>query len=98
MAGQQVTEGGHPDMDYPEHERTYAGFLRFATIGTLWVITIMVGLAIGVTGKSWGWGGFMIFASTVAGFAGIFSKALDHYGVTAVLGLSLLIWAAKAIH
>ncbi|HEX5998445.1 MAG TPA: aa3-type cytochrome c oxidase subunit IV [Hyphomicrobiaceae bacterium] len=24
--------GGHPAMDYPEHQRTYSGFLRATTI------------------------------------------------------------------
>jgi Bacterial aa3 type cytochrome c oxidase subunit IV len=98
MAGQQAQEGGHPDMDYAEHERTYEGFLRFSVIGTIWVIAVVVGLAIGATGKSWGWGGFMIFVSTLAAFAGALSKTVNHYAVSVALGLSLLIWASKAIH
>jgi hypothetical protein len=98
MAGHQAPQGGHPDMDYPEHERTYEGFLRFSVIGTLWVIAIMVGMAIGVTGKSWGWGGFMIILATIAGFVGIFSKTINHYAVSGVLGVSLLIWLVKALH
>ena len=27
--------GGHPAMDYPEHVRTYSGFLRAAIIVTV---------------------------------------------------------------
>jgi hypothetical protein len=98
MAGHQVQEGGHPDMDYAEHERTYEGFIRFSVIGTIWVVTIMVGLAIGATGHSWGWGGFMVFASTIAAFAGALSKTVNHYAVAGTLGIALLIWAAKALH
>jgi Bacterial aa3 type cytochrome c oxidase subunit IV len=94
----QGTPGGHPAMDYAEHEKTYAGFIRFSVIGTIWCVTIMVGLAIGATGKSWGWGGFMVFLATVAAFAGIFVKAIDYKGVSAVFVLAMLIWAAKALH
>jgi hypothetical protein len=51
-------------MDYREHESTYAGFVRFTVIGTLWCLTIVVGLAIGGPGHSWGMAGFLIFLST----------------------------------
>jgi Bacterial aa3 type cytochrome c oxidase subunit IV len=98
MAHGQTPEGGHPDMDYAEHEKTYEGFIRFSIIGTIWCLTIVVGLAIGATGKSWGWGGFMIFASTVAAMAGILVKAVDAKAVYAVFGLSIVLWAAKALH
>ena len=30
--------GGHPDMDYAEHERTYRGFIR-------WTIALIVSIA-----------------------------------------------------
>lgn len=32
------TSGGHPAMDYKEHERTYSGFLK----GTVWLIALVV--------------------------------------------------------
>ena len=35
------TSGGHPAMDYPEHLRTYSGFLR-ATV----VVIVLVALAL----------------------------------------------------
>jgi hypothetical protein len=98
MAGAPAPEGGHPAMDYAEHDRTYDGFLRFSTIGTIWCLVIVVGLAIGATGKSWGWGSFMILIGTIAGALGLFSKAIDYKGVAGVFVLSLLIWAAKALH
>jgi len=34
--------GGHPAMDYPEHQRTYAGFLRGTVILIALVIAILV--------------------------------------------------------
>ncbi len=85
-------------MDYAEHERTYEGFIRFSVIGTIWCLVIVVGLAIGATGKSWGLGSLMIFLGTVAGAIGIFSKTIDHKAVTGVFILSLLVWAARALH
>jgi hypothetical protein len=98
MAGAPKAEGGHPAMDYAEHDRTYDGFIRFSTIGTIWCLIIVVGLAIGATGKSWGMGSLMIALGTAAGAVGLFSKAIDYKGVAGVLILSLLIWAAKALH
>jgi hypothetical protein len=98
MAHGPAPQGGHPDMDYAEHDRTYEGFLRFSVIGTIWCLLIVVGLAIGATGKSWGWGSFLIFVGTIAGAAGLFSKAVDYKGVAGVFAIALVVWAAKAIH
>jgi hypothetical protein len=98
MAQGHGSEGGHPAMDYAEHEKTYDGFVRFAIIGTIWCLTIVVGMAIGGPGKSWGMGGLLIFLSTVATALGLFIKAINAKAVTAVFVLSLLVWAAKALH
>lgn len=38
--------GGHPDMDYAEHERTYRMFTSFVKYGSIGVILIVVLLAI----------------------------------------------------
>ncbi len=40
------TTGGHPAMDYREHERTYRGFVRGTVILTVLVILILAGMAI----------------------------------------------------
>lgn len=40
------TSKGHPAMDYPEHERTYKGFVKGATYGTIAMIVLLVGMAI----------------------------------------------------
>jgi hypothetical protein len=39
------TTGGHPAMDYREHERTYRGFLRGTVTLTVIVVLILAGMA-----------------------------------------------------
>jgi hypothetical protein len=38
--------GGHPAMDYAEHNRTYAGFIRGAVILSVFVALILVGMLV----------------------------------------------------
>lgn len=38
--------GGHPDMDYAEHERTYAGFITATKVSIGLVVAILVGMYI----------------------------------------------------
>lgn len=38
--------GGHPDMDYAEHERTYALFINLLKYGVVGVVIILVILAV----------------------------------------------------
>ncbi len=38
--------GGHPDMDYHEHNRTYAGFLTATKILIIVVVALLVGMFI----------------------------------------------------
>ena len=38
--------GGHPDMDYAEHEATYALFLRLLKIGAIAVVCVVIFLAL----------------------------------------------------
>lgn len=38
--------GGHPDMDYDEHRRTYKGFLVGAQVLIALVVAILVGMTI----------------------------------------------------
>jgi hypothetical protein len=40
------TTGGHPAMDYHEHTRTYAGFLRGAVVLTVLVCLILLGMLV----------------------------------------------------
>lgn len=39
------TSGGHPAMDYAEHQRTYNGFIRGTVIMSVFVIMILAGMA-----------------------------------------------------
>ena len=34
--------GGHPAMDYPEHLRTYSGFIKATTIMIVLVVLILL--------------------------------------------------------
>jgi hypothetical protein len=36
------TSGGHPAMDYPEHVRTYSGFLRATMILIAFVVAVLL--------------------------------------------------------
>jgi hypothetical protein len=36
------TAGGHPAMDYPEHRRTYSGFLRATMILIAFVVVVLL--------------------------------------------------------
>lgn len=92
-----TSEGGHPAMDYNEHNRTYAAFIRFSTIGTIWCLTLLVGLAIGLTGKSWGLGSLMITLGTIAALVGMLVKAVDYKASAGIFGASLLFWAMTAL-
>lgn len=40
------TSGGHPAMDYPEHVRTYAGFLRATIISIVFCAVVLLGMLI----------------------------------------------------
>lgn len=39
------TSGGHPAMDYPEHLRTYTGFLRATVVLVVFCVLILAFLA-----------------------------------------------------
>lgn len=43
-----------PQMDYPEHERTYKGFVHFTEVGTVTCLAIVAALAVGGTKHAWG--------------------------------------------
>ena len=40
------TSHGHKDMDYAEHNRTYAGFLKFTKIAIIALVVLMAGMKI----------------------------------------------------
>jgi hypothetical protein len=40
------TSGGHPAMDYAEHQRTYQGFVRGAMTVVVLIVLLLIGMAI----------------------------------------------------
>lgn len=40
------TSGGHSAMDYSEHNRTYAGFIRFTKISIVLLVLLLAGMKI----------------------------------------------------
>ena len=39
------TSGGHPAMDYAEHNRTYANFLAWTKVGIVFCVVLLAGMA-----------------------------------------------------
>ena len=39
------TSKGHPEMDYAEHEKTYAGFLKVSKYSTIVILVILALMA-----------------------------------------------------
>jgi hypothetical protein len=49
MGGHEVaidTSKGHSDMDYAEHQRTYAGFLHLIKISVIGIALLLIGMKI----------------------------------------------------
>lgn len=38
------TSKGHPEMDYAEHNATYAGFIKLTKISVAFLVALMVGM------------------------------------------------------
>lgn len=80
--------------DYREHEGTYNFFIRLATYGTLHVIAIVIGLAIGGTTGHWLVTFGLIFFATIAAVFGLVkdikwpSFAMVVVGLLALLAVS----------
>ena len=39
------TADGHPDMDYAEHEATYAGFVNMTKWGVIFMVSLLILMA-----------------------------------------------------
>jgi hypothetical protein len=74
--------------DLPAHEATYEGFTHFVVIGTVLVITIVVGLAIGGVLGHWLLTGATVIAGCIA--AGISAWTGSRWPGVVVLAASLL--------
>ncbi len=74
--------------DLPAHEATYEGFTHFVVIGTIHVITVVVGLAIGGALGHWLLCSLVVIAATIA--AGLSAWTGSRLPGAVVLVLSLL--------
>jgi hypothetical protein len=76
--------------DLPAHEATYERFVHLATIGTLHVINIVIGLAVGAVEGHWGVAAAIILIATAVSLRGLVSGARGPMGVMTVLSLLAL--------
>jgi hypothetical protein len=84
------TPGGHPAMDYAEHEGTYKGFIHFSEVGTMACLALVAALAVGGTKHAWGVAIAGTLASLVATGVGIASKSIGWRAPAVVLVVLLL--------
>ncbi len=76
--------------DLPAHERMYESFVHLAFVGTLVVINIVIGLAIGAVADHWFVAGCCIVLAILVGLHGLASGARNPIMVMTVLSLLAL--------
>ena len=84
-----------PGNDYSSHEGTYEAFVHMAFIGTLHVVSIVIGLAIGGVTGHWlvAFGIFVV--ATIAAIQGFMSKTRTaSYGALVLALVALALTAA----
>lgn len=79
-----------PDMDEAAHEQTYEGFIRFAEIGTAFVIAIVLGLAVGGVRHAWISAVFGIVLAHATTAIGLFAPKLAWRATAGVCVLLIL--------
>lgn len=79
-----------PEMDYPEHERTYTGFIHFAEVGTVAVLAIVAALAVGGGKHAWGVALFGTILAVVTGAVGIAAPSIGWRAPLLALVIMLL--------
>jgi hypothetical protein len=80
--------------DLATHEGTYEAFVHMATIGTLHVINIVIGLAIGAVAGHWGVAACVIILASLIAIRGLVSGARAPIAVMTVLSLLALAFTA----
>ena len=79
--------------DYPAHENTYETFVKFAFVGTIHVINLMFGLAVGGVMGHW-FLAFLCFMIAIAGaIPGLLSGSRTSSYVAFVLGFLIFAYA-----
>jgi hypothetical protein len=76
--------------DLPAHERMYESFVHLAFVGTLAVINIVIGLAIGAVADHWLVAGAVIVVSLVVAARGLATGARAPIAVMTLLSLLAL--------
>ncbi len=79
-----------PEMDYPEHERTYSGFVHMAEVGTVACIAIVAALAVGGTKHAWGTALIGTLLAVIGAGVGIASTRISWRAPAVALVLMLL--------
>jgi hypothetical protein len=76
--------------DLAAHEGTYETFVHMATVGTLHVVNVVIGLAIGAVAGHWGVAACVIILATLIAARGLVSGARAPIAVMTVLSLLAL--------
>ncbi|MDX3808663.1 aa3-type cytochrome c oxidase subunit IV [Bosea thiooxidans] len=79
-----------PSMDYPEHERTYAGFVHLAEVGTVVGLAIVAALAVGGVKHAWGTALIGTLLAVIGAGVGIASEKISWRAPIVALVLMLL--------
>ena len=84
-----------PGNDYPTHEANYRNFVHLAFIGTVHVVNIVLGLAIGGVAGHWMMAFGVFVVATIAAVQGFLSGTRTSSYVALVVSLVTLAFAAS---
>jgi hypothetical protein len=82
-----------PEMDYPEHERTFRGFQTLTEMGIAHVLCMVLVVAIWGVKHSGGWALLGFVLTIAATVIGALSPALTWRPIAAILVLLLIVFA-----
>ena len=83
------------EMDYPEHERTYEGFIAFSKVGVVNTLDILLCLVLYAFGGGWGFTlGTILLLMTLAALAiDLAMKSVKASASVFVIGVVLIVLA-----
>ncbi len=84
-----------PDMDGPEHEASYRGFVHFTEIATFTVVLWVLCLAVGGIKHAWGWALVGVLLSFPAAAIGALASTIRWRAPAAVMALMVLVFLVK---
>jgi multisubunit Na+/H+ antiporter MnhB subunit len=88
-----TTQTKPPEMDYAEHERTYASFMHFSEVGLMACLGIVASLALGGGKHAWIACIIGVILTLAACVIGLASRSLSWKPGAAVLALLLVLLA-----